>query len=129
METTLAFTRFAFSSLGAVLPEPMAALAEKLYFSPRRHRQPERERSFLADAHPVSFATPAGTLAGWRWQPWFPWERALRGTVLLVHGWEGRGAQLGDMIEPLLAQGYAVVAADAPGHGRSPGDTIDLPMY
>ena len=65
----LALTRFAFGSLGAVLPEPMAALAERLYFSPRRHAPPQRERPLLAEAQAFHVDTPAGSLAAWRWQP------------------------------------------------------------
>jgi pimeloyl-ACP methyl ester carboxylesterase len=46
--------------------------------------------------------------------------------VLLVHGWEGRGAQLYAFIEPLLARGFRVVAFDAPGHGASEGSRSSL---
>src|SRR4051812_22139734 len=106
----LALTRFAFSSLGTLLPEPMAALAERIYFSPRRHSPPAREQSLLAEATAFHVDTPAGSLAAWRWQPWFPWERQTRGTILLAHGWEGRAAQLGAFVEPLVKRGYSVVA-------------------
>ena len=40
-------------------------------------------------------------------------------TVYLVHGWGGRGAQFGAMVEPLLAAGFRVVLFDAPSHGAS----------
>ena len=42
--------------------------------------------------------------------------------VLLVHGWEGRGMNLGMFIAPLTAAGYQVVALDGPAHGESPGE-------
>jgi pimeloyl-ACP methyl ester carboxylesterase len=42
--------------------------------------------------------------------------------VLLVHGWEGRGAQLGPLVRPLTAAGFRVVVFDAPGHGDSAGE-------
>lgn len=42
-------------------------------------------------------------------------------TILLVHGWNGRGTQLVPFIEPLLAAGYQILSFDAPGHGRSEG--------
>ncbi|MDP2345469.1 MAG: alpha/beta fold hydrolase [Deltaproteobacteria bacterium] len=126
---TLRATRLAFSGLGAVLPEPMALLAERLYFSARRHRLPERERDILDDGVPFTLATDVGVVAASRWEPLLPWERADRGTVLLVHGWEGRASQLGAFIQPLLARGFTVVGADAPGHGRSAGGAIDLRQY
>ena len=46
--------------------------------------------------------------------------------MLLLHGWSGRGPQLGAFVEPLLAKGYEVVAFDAPGHGRTPGNTSNI---
>jgi pimeloyl-ACP methyl ester carboxylesterase len=126
---TLKATRLAFTGLGAVLPEPMAALAERLYFSARRHRLPEREREILDDGVAFSVPTGVGVVCASRWEPLLPWERADRGTVLLVHGWEGRASQLGAFIAPLLARGFTVVGADAPGHGRSAGGAIDLREY
>jgi pimeloyl-ACP methyl ester carboxylesterase len=45
---------------------------------------------------------------------------------MLVHGWEGRGSQLGAVVEPLVGAGMSVVAFDAPGHGDSPGDQLYL---
>ena len=48
-------------------------------------------------------------------------------TVLLVHGWEGRGLQLGAWAEPLVARGFQVVAFDGPGHGRSTGTRSSMP--
>ena len=41
--------------------------------------------------------------------------------MLLVHGWNGRGTQMGGLAERLADSGYRAVAFDAPGHGRSPG--------
>jgi pimeloyl-ACP methyl ester carboxylesterase len=46
--------------------------------------------------------------------------------VLLVHGWEGRGAQLGAFVAPLVDAGLSVVAFDAPGHGDSPDSQLYL---
>lgn len=40
-------------------------------------------------------------------------------TVYLVHGWGGRGAQFGAMVEPLVAAGFQVVMFDGPNHGDS----------
>lgn len=60
---------------------------------------------------------------GVAWEPvasGVPEEDSLTpGTVYLVHGWGGRGAQFGAMVEPLLAAGFRVVLFDAPSHGDS----------
>lgn len=47
-------------------------------------------------------------------------------TVLLVHGWNGRGTQLSEFIQPLLDRGYRVVTFDAIGHGDSDGRHTNL---
>jgi pimeloyl-ACP methyl ester carboxylesterase len=39
--------------------------------------------------------------------------------VYLVHGWGGRGAQFGAMVEPLVEAGHRVVMFDNPAHGDS----------
>ena len=104
-----------------------ASLAERLFTSPRRHARPERERAVLASGHPfavdVALRSPRWhgahvTVRGWRW--------GVGPTVLLVHGWEGRGSQLGAFVEPLVAAGLSVVAFDAPAHGDSPGHRLYL---
>lgn len=130
MELALPLTRFAFSSLGSVAPEPMAALAERLYFTARRHKLPARERAILEDGLPFTVATKHGAMRAWRWEPLLPWERADRGAVLLVHGWEGRASQLAaPFVHALVERGFTVIGADAPGHGQSGGDAVDLPAY
>jgi pimeloyl-ACP methyl ester carboxylesterase len=104
-----------------------ARAAARLFTMPRRHRRPPRERSLLEQGHrftvPVLRRSPAWggqtiSLAAWRW--------GEGPTALLVHGWEGRGAQLGAFVQPLVDAGMSVVAFDAPGHGDSPGHRLFL---
>ncbi|QAY72704.1 alpha/beta fold hydrolase [Agromyces protaetiae] len=46
--------------------------------------------------------------------------------VLLVHGWRGRAAQFAPIVRELRAEGFRVVAFDAPANGDSPGRRTDL---
>ena len=39
--------------------------------------------------------------------------------VLLVHGWEGHAGNFADLVPPLLAKNFSVVAFDGPSHGAS----------
>ena len=103
------------------------SFAERLFTSPRRHDRPARERAALATARrftiPVTLRSPhaVGTrldLAAWKW--------GIGPTVLLVHGWEGRGSQLHALVGPLVAAGLSVVTFDAPAHGDSPGSRLYL---
>lgn len=121
--------RAAFSGLGHVSASAAARLAFHRYFAPRRFRPSPREIAALAPAKKGLLETPGGTLATYVFEhgPCFPWERRDRaGTVLLVHGWEGRAGQLASFIEPLRSLGHRVVAVDLPAHGRAPGSRTDL---
>ena len=116
--------RMGLGALGAVAPQPAAAIAEHLFLTPKRHRRPAVEHELLAQARHLLVPGDASTvgsdqLASWEWGDEGP-------RVLLVHGWEGRGAQLGSLVQPLLDRGFRVVTFDAPGHGNSPGSTSSL---
>lgn len=47
-------------------------------------------------------------------------------TVLLMHGWRGRASQFAPLVRELVAEGYRVVAFDAPTHGSSGGRRTDI---
>ena len=56
-------------------------------------------------------------------------SRGLGGPqVLLVHGWSGRGSQLGAFVEPLVEQGFEVNWFDLPAHGASSGAQAGMPQ-
>ena len=93
-------------ALLAKLPEPLepnvvtpadeAELAIRLFRSPVRHARPERESVLLSSA---ARDTVAGGVARQSWgDPAAP-------ATLLLHGWEGRGAQLGAFLGPLVSAG------------------------
>jgi pimeloyl-ACP methyl ester carboxylesterase len=104
--------------LSRVSPEGAAAVAERMFLTPRRRPRPDAEAKLLADARRHLLPTRHGLLAAWEWGEPSSTERP---TVLLVHGWEGRGAQLGPLVHMLTGTGFRVVTFDAPGHGDSPG--------
>jgi pimeloyl-ACP methyl ester carboxylesterase len=121
---TLAAVRMGLRVAEALPGDLAVAWAESLFTTPRRFERPEREHTLLASGRPFTFSAVAGAsgapLCGWRFgDP----ERPI---VLLVHGWEGRGAQLGALVEPLLARGFQVITFDAPAHGDSPGHSAVL---
>ncbi|MFT7463856.1 MAG: pimeloyl-ACP methyl ester carboxylesterase [Pseudohongiellaceae bacterium] len=102
-----------FRVLSSVAPRVAAATAAHIFCRPRRHRRPEAEVEILARARPLSLRLGLDELPAWCWGD----ENAP--TVLLAHGWEGRGSQLHSFVEPLLQRGFSVVTWDAPGHGNS----------
>lgn len=58
----------------------------------------------------------------------YTWGRGPE-TVLLVHGWRGRASQFGPIVRELRAEGYRVVAFDAPANGDSAGRHTDIRDY
>jgi pimeloyl-ACP methyl ester carboxylesterase len=126
-QTALRLTKAALQAAFVVSEDLGAHLAERLFTSPRRHRRPDRERDVLARGWrftvDVALRSPHAhgqhrRVTAWRW--------GHGPTVLLVHGWEGRGSQLGAFVEPLVRAGLSVVAFDAPGHGDSGGHRLYL---
>jgi pimeloyl-ACP methyl ester carboxylesterase len=64
------------------------------------------------------------TLAGHVFLPENP-----RGTLFLLHGYFDHVGTLSKLIDEGLAQGYAIVAWDLPGHGLSSGDRTDTGTF
>jgi pimeloyl-ACP methyl ester carboxylesterase len=104
-------------------PAVLGELAAAMFVRPiRTERRLPREEGYLAVARCRRLATSGGELAAWEWGPE---DGRLVG---LVHGWEGRGAQLGAFAGPLAAAGFRVLTFDAPGHGDSPGEAAHVPL-
>ncbi len=111
--------RLGFQILGKTAPDLASGDAERLFRSPRRYARPAWEQEALAGATRLGLPWGDVTLPAWSWGD--------GPTVLLVHGWEGRGSQLGAFVDPLVDAGMRVVAFDAPGHGDSPVPRAAVP--
>ena len=109
----------AVSVLSFVAPSLAARRAERLFLTPPRHAAPARERDILAHARAATVRVGEHRLATWTW--------GAGPRILLVHGWGGRGGQMGAFVEPLVAEGFSVTAFDLPAHGRSEGRTATIP--
>lgn len=127
-ERGLRWARAGLRGIRAVSPALGAELALRIFTTPRRFPRPAREVDILAAGQrfevEAALSAPHARgakrrLAAWRW--------GQGPAVLLVHGWEGRGGQLGAFVQPLVDAGMSVVAFDAPGHGDSSGRRLFLP--
>ncbi len=98
--------RLLFRLSGVVAPVLAARFASYLWFRPQRHRPPAREQALLGRAQHVLMHHAGKRIAVYHW--------GKGPAVMLVHGWSGRGAQLGEFAEPLAGAGYRAVAFDAP---------------
>lgn len=110
--------RTAFAILGPLFPRAAGRWAYRLWF--RTHRRPESaaERRWLQNAERRIVPVDETEVVAYRW--------GAGPTVLLVHGWNGRGTQLGGLAQAVVAAGYQAVAFDAPAHGRSPGKSTHI---
>jgi len=43
-----------------------------------------------------------------------------------MHGWNGRGSQMGAFASPLVEAGFHVLSYDAPAHGQTPGSSTNI---
>jgi pimeloyl-ACP methyl ester carboxylesterase len=110
--------RSVFSRIQAISPALAAQLAAATMFRTRRKPRSDWESLVAERAEPLTIDGPSGSIAVQRW--------GQGPLVLLVHGWNGRGSQLGGFVEPLVEAGFQVVAFDAPGHGASAGSSSSL---
>lgn len=109
-----------FRFLSALSPGLAARLLERLFLTPTRWKRPLRERGWMVGAEKDEIVFDSRRklrLLSWGSGP----------VVLLVHGWAGRGSQMGALAKPLAEAGYRVVAFDAPAHGDSDGRMTGLP--
>jgi len=109
--------RAGIGAIDQLSPEAAARAAEEIFVTPRRRAAAGR----LPDAPP-----PTRLTIEHRGQPLAAVSWGSGPTVLLVHGWEGRGDQLAPMVPALVDAGFRVVTYDAPAHGDSPGRQLTL---
>ena len=115
--------RLGFRHIGPHARGLAGYLAYRLWFSTRRYPEPAREARWIASA--------CIDRVGWRERKLtrYQWGDPAAPAVLLIHGWNGRGPQLGAFARALVQAGYRAVAFDAPGHGRSPGTSTNIFEY
>jgi pimeloyl-ACP methyl ester carboxylesterase len=82
----------------------------------------DRQQFRVERPHVTKLAVPDGEVTSYRWG-----DVAHGPTVLLAHGWNGWAQQMESFVAPLLERGFAVVAFDHVGHGRSDGASSSLP--
>ncbi len=105
--------RLALRSVDLVSSKIAGQWAYRLWFGTHRFAEPVRETRWRARAKQFTIPHQYGPIAIYSW--------GEGPSVLLVHGWNGRGTQMGGVASQLVDAGYRAIAFDAPGHGRTPG--------
>ncbi len=113
--------RLGLAAARAIAPGLAASIAERLFLTPPRGAASEAERRALARGSELVLHAAGERLRAWRF--------GVGPTVLLVHGWGGRGGQMAAFFEPLEDAGCSVVTFDAPAHGASSGRLASAPVF
>ena len=110
--------RLGIDGLSAISPRLAGRWVYHLWFTTHRFAEPKRETHWREQAQQFNLPHKYGPLAMYSWGEGPP--------VLLVHGWNGRGTQMGGFAVSLAKAGYRAIAFDAPGHGRTPGNNSTI---
>ena len=110
----------ALPTVGRLSPLLAGDLAYRLFFSTR-----PRMAVRAADAATHDDARRGTLLVRGIPVTTYTWGTGPR-TVLLLHGWRGRASQFAPLVRELVAEGFRVVAFDAPAHGSSGGRHTDI---
>lgn len=103
----------------ALSPELSGRLGYQLWLRPVRFRTPATELEVLSSAEIKFHDIDKHSIASYHWGESGP-------TIFLVHGWGGRGTQLGPFVKPLVDAGFQVLSFDAPAHGKSSARKTNL---
>jgi len=117
--TILKLFRIAFRIGNSISPKLTGCAAYKLWLTPPRFKLPASEQEAQDSAEIKHHKINGQSIVSYHWGQSGP-------TVLLVHGWSGRGTQLGTFAKPLADAGYQVLSFDAPAHGKSTGKRTNI---
>jgi len=111
--------RLGFRIGSRISPKLTGRIAYKLWISPPRYKTPKSENNALQSANIEFHQIHNQSIATYRWGQSGP-------MVLLIHGWSGRGTQLGAFAEKLASAGFRALSFDAPAHGKSSGKQTNI---
>lgn len=123
----LSIFRFIFKYIGRVFPTIIGRWSYHLWFLTHRSSTiPKREESWLSTVTKIEAVNVSSELLEVDPLPvktyfWENSENENAPIVMLIHGWTGRGSQMGAFAEPLLQAGFSVLSFDSHAHGETPG--------
>lgn len=111
-----------FALLSIVSPRLAGRLALELFVTPPRRRLDAIDAPLVARARRSRLRLAAHEIQLYEWGD-------ARRAILLLHGWGSHAPRFGSFVDPLLAAGFRVIAADAPAHGHSTGRRSNLTLF
>jgi pimeloyl-ACP methyl ester carboxylesterase len=122
--TAPALIRTAFAVGSWLVPRATIERAADVFCTPSRDARRKAAAASAAGAITSTLRVGANMIEVYRWG-----DPATQPYVLLAHGWSDYALRFVPLADALHAAGFAVVAFDQPGHGRSTGETATLPEF
>ncbi len=111
-----------FNILAIFSKKTSAEKAFKLFCTIRKGKVSPPQKDYLEDAKDEVHVIGKHRIQSYRWP-------GSKETVLLVHGWESNAFRWRNLIKKLSEADFNIIAFDAPGHGHSTGDHLNVPLY
>ncbi len=116
------FFRSYLNTLSLIAPQKAARDGFFLFCRPRRRPVKPHHLEFLNTSYKFTMTYDGKKVQGYRWGEG---ERK----VLLLHGWESHSYWWKSVVSGLSKEQFTIYSIDAPGHGLSEGDYINVPHY
>jgi len=120
----ISFLRLAFTLGSWLAPSVTVRWAGRLFCTPLATSRRRAAALISGDAQQNTLDVDGLQIATYVWG-----DPSTQPYALFAHGWSSHGTRITPWVAPLLADGYAVVAFDQPGHGRSGGIRTTLPDF
>lgn len=121
---TLIALRLGFALGARLWPDATLARAVRLFCTPFRSSRRRAAQAAMAGAREARIDVDGLGIATYVWG-----DPQREPYVLFAHGWSSHGTRIAPWVAPLRAAGYALVAFDQAGHGRSDGRQTTLPDF
>lgn len=116
------YVRAKFAFLSTLSKRKAAEKAFELFCTPK-YRNRNKLPHIFEEAEPIQFSFHEYNIVGYRW------NHPSENKVLILHGFESSVINFERYVKPLIKKGYEVLAFDAPAHGRSTGEQINVVIY
>ncbi|MEE9363280.1 MAG: alpha/beta hydrolase [Cellulophaga sp.] len=113
---------FYFNSLAIFSSKKAAKKAFMLFCSPRKGKVLPHQKEYLDQAKHEIISTNGVALQTYKWE-------GKKEIILLLHGWESNVFRWRNLIDLLVYKNYTIIAFDAPAHGNSTGNILNVPLY
>ncbi len=111
-----------FNLLALFSRKKAAESAFTLFCTPRKGKILPVQKEFLKLAEADKLVIGGMSLQTYAWE-------GDKETVMLLHGWESNSFRWRNLIRILKDEGFNIIAFDAPAHGKSTGEILNVPLY